>query len=243
MKKYLLQISLIALIFNSCQQDQKILKAYESETLKIIQISEHVFQHVTYLDAKNYKSYPCNGMVYVKDNEVIVFDTPTNNQASLELINWIGQKNIRAVVVTHFHNDCLGGLGAFHTKGIQSYATKQTIQLAKGNNEKILPQNLLTNLNEFQIGKQLVFTKYFGEGHTKDNIVGYIPSEKTLFGGCLIKELNASKGNLADANTEDWALTVEKVKNEFTDVDYVIPGHGKSGGKELLDYTIDLFKL
>lgn len=63
-----------------------------------------------------------------------------------------------------------------------------------------------------------------------------------MFGGCLIKELDATKGFLGDANVSEWSNTVEKVKHQFPNVQIVIPGHGKIGGKDLLDYTIKLFK-
>jgi metallo-beta-lactamase class B len=84
--------------------------------------------------------------------------------------------------------------------------------------------------------------EYFGEGHTKDNIVSYFPSEKVLFGGCLIKEVNASKGYLGDANISEWSGTVQSVKRKYGNAKIVLPGHGKPGGMELLDYTIELFK-
>ena len=72
--------------------------------------------------------------------------------------------------------------------------------------------------------------------------MGYFPSENILFGGCLIKELEATKGFLGDANVGDWSKTVEKIKKEYPNLKIVIPGHGAIGGSELLDYTIQLFK-
>ena len=63
-----------------------------------------------------------------------------------------------------------------------------------------------------------------------------------MFGGCLIKELNAGKGYLGDANVTDWSGTVEKVKMEYPNVKIIVPGHGEYGSKKLLDYTINLFK-
>jgi metallo-beta-lactamase class B len=62
-----------------------------------------------------------------------------------------------------------------------------------------------------------------------------------IFGGCLIKEVGAGKGNLADANTIDWSNTVRKIRDEYPDVKRIVPGHGQPGGIELLDYTIKLF--
>jgi metallo-beta-lactamase class B len=37
-------------------------------------------------------------------------------------------------------------------------------------------------------------------------------------------------------------VTVEKIKNDLPDLKFIIPGHGNPGGKELLDYTVELFR-
>ncbi len=95
------------------------------------------------------------------------------------------------------------------------------------------------NLN---IGNEAVHIEFCGEGHTCDNIIGYFPLEDIMFGGCLIKEAGAGKGNLAEANVEEWSETVRKVKMKYPKVKKVITGHGKYGGIELLDYTIELFE-
>lgn len=240
--RQLLRIVFSIIIFNACNPEKQVLNDYTSDILKIKRISEHVFQHTSYLETKSFGNIPCNGMIYFNGNEVIIFDTPTNNKASSELINWVGNNHIKAIVITHFHIDCLGGLGEFHVNGIKSYATSHTIKLAKEAKKEVLPQNDFNDTYKFQIGNEIVLAKYFGQGHTKDNIIGYIPSEKTLFGGCLIKSLDAPKGNLSDANTSEWSLSVENIKNEWPYLTTVIPGHGKRGGIELLDYTIELFK-
>jgi len=240
MKKIVL-IIVFFLFLTGCKQ-VKNLENYESELLKIERITNNVFQHVSYLQTKSYGKVACNGMVYIKDGEAIVFDTPTDNNASAELITWLGENKVKAIIVTHFHVDCLAGLEQFHSSGVASYATHKTIALAKANNEKILPKNGFDNQKEFKIGNEIVKAEFYGEGHTKDNIVGYVPSEKALFGGCLLKAINAPKGNLADANVLEWPKTVRNLKVQIPEVEFVIPGHGESGGIELLDYTIDLFE-
>jgi metallo-beta-lactamase class B len=63
-----------------------------------------------------------------------------------------------------------------------------------------------------------------------------------LFGGCLIKELEANKGYLGDATIADWSNTVEKIKKQYPNLKIVVPGHGEHGDQGLLDYTIKLFK-
>jgi metallo-beta-lactamase class B len=92
-----------------------------------------------------------------------------------------------------------------------------------------------------QAGGIKVTNQFLGEGHTKDNFVAYVPSDKVLFGGCMIKALDASNGYLGDANIAAWSAAIQKVKSTFPEIVIVIPGHGKVGGVDLLDYTAGMF--
>ncbi|MBC2846771.1 subclass B1 metallo-beta-lactamase [Winogradskyella flava] len=241
MLKRVLQIVLVISSFIGCKKQPSV-ELYESKTLKIEKINDKLYRHISYLQTNDFGMVPCNGLVYINNNEAIVFDTPANNSASKELIEIINKKNkIKAVVATHFHIDCLAGLNEFHKKKIKSYANNLTIALAKQppNN---LPQNGFDNKFQLTIGNETIILQFFGEGHTKDNIVAYLPSEKAMFGGCLVKSLSSTKGNLEDADTIKWSNTIKKIKREFIDLDIVVPGHGKTGGMELLDYTEKLFE-
>ena len=217
---------------------------FKSESLEIRQISDHVYQHTSFLQTESFGKVACNGMIVFDKNEAIIFDTPPDNKTSLELIKWVENGlnfKIKAIIPTHFHEDCLGGLEAFHQHKIPSYANNLTIKFATLNNSAI-PINGFDQIMQLKLGNKKVLAEFFGEGHTKDNVIGYFPDEKILFGGCLIKESGANKGNLADANINAWPLTVTKLKEKYPDVEIVIPGHGKIGGLELFDYTIKLFQ-
>jgi len=217
---------------------------YKSNDLIVTQIAENSFLHTSFLQTNDFGNVPCNGLIVRNSNEAIIFDTPTNDKNSEELINWIKETlkcKIIAIIPTHFHDDCLGGLKAFHQNEIPSYAYFKTIELAKENN-LVVPENGFKDSLILKVGDENITAKFLGEGHTIDNIVGYFPSENVMFGGCLIKEIDASKGYLGDANVADWSVTVEKVKKEYPDVKIVVPGHGEYGNIKLLDYTINLFK-
>ncbi|MEL6143089.1 MAG: subclass B1 metallo-beta-lactamase, partial [Bacteroidota bacterium] len=215
-----------------------------SDDLNITPLTSKTYLHTTYLDIPGYGKFPCNGLIFAKRGEAIIFDTPLSDSLSTELINWVESElgaTVQAVVVTHFHIDCLGGLASFHARGIPSYANAATISLATQDSLTTLPQQGFEESRELTIGGQTVVLRHFGEGHTIDNIVGYISSEQVLFGGCLIKEVGASDGNLADANVPEWSNTVREIKAAYPELKVVIPGHGKTGGIELLDYTIEHF--
>lgn len=219
-------------------------QSYTSQTLEVHKIAEQVYQHLSFLETQSFGKVPCNGMVVIDQQEAIIFDTPTTDQASLELIDWVEKSlgcKVKAVVATHFHEDCLGGLQAFQQRGVHTYASHRTIALAKANHTAVPAYSFDTELY-LEVGNEKVQVLYPGKGHTHDNVVGYFPKAEAMFGGCLIKELGAGKGNLADADTVAWSQTVAELKASYPRVKYVIPGHGKVGGPELLDYTIRLFE-
>lgn len=241
-------IILFSFMIISCNSQKKenfkAKEIYKSADLIITQISENTFIHTSFKQTNDFGNVPCNGLVVKNNNETIVFDTPTNDKGAEELIQWINEKlhsKIKAVVPTHFHDDSMGGLQAFHHKKIPSYSYSKTIEFAKENHFTV-PQNSFSDFIILKVGDKETITKFFGEGHTKDNVVAYFPDEQILFGGCLLKELEAGKGYLGDANISAWSGTVEKVKKEYPDVKIVVPGHGEYGDGKLLDYTIQLFK-
>jgi len=219
---------------------------YKTKNLIIVRISPHVYQHISFLETASFGRVPSNGAVMVNSKQAIIFDTAADKESSAELIKFVTKSlkaKILAVIPTHFHEDCVAGIEVFNKYSIPVYASNRTIQILKDNGNAYASQ--FKGINEqlvLKVGSDKVMIDYIGEGHTKDNITGYFPSEGVMFGGCLIKELGASKGNLEDANVQEWPLTVRKLKQKYPNTVSVIPGHGSSGGAELLDYTVKLFQ-
>lgn len=243
-KKFTLLFPIFLFLIPLQGKSQNVDVAYNSETLRIVRISENIYRHVSYLETETYGKVACNGLIFIKNKEAAVFDTPAKNKVSVELLNWLTKdmkSKVKAVVINHFHIDCLGGLEAFHKQGITSYSSNKTIELAK-NDSSTIPQIGFEGENELDIGGERVHNSFFGEAHTKDNIISYIPSEEVIFGGCMVKSINASKGNLQDANVNAWPKTIQSIKEHYPNLKVIVPGHGKSGGMELLEYTIELFK-
>lgn len=219
---------------------------YQTDNLIIQRLSEHIYVHTSFLNTETFGKVDCNGMIVVNGAEAIVFDTPADDASSEELIHYLAEKlqcRIKAVIPTHFHEDCVAGLEKFNARDIPAFASRMTIELLKDNNSNFSqPINAFDGSLALDAGGKAVVVEYFGEGHTKDNVVGYFPEDNALFGGCLIKASGASKGNLADANVNAWSSTVSKLRQKYPQAAIVIPGHGKPGGAELLDYTVGLFQ-
>ncbi|MFY0688240.1 MAG: subclass B1 metallo-beta-lactamase [Cyclobacteriaceae bacterium] len=232
------RISLLFLSIAAFAQDPIVI----SDELELIPISEGVYIHESYLQTDEWGKVGCNGLLYISDGEVAIMDTPTSKAGTTDLIKWIKENNltIKAVIPNHFHADCVEGLAQFHDIGAPSYGYELTSDLAKANGATA-PKELFEKSLTLNIGSKTIIATYFGPGHTHDNIAVWMPEEKIIFGGCLVKKMNAGEGNLADANVTIWPSTIEKIKSAYPEAAIVVPGHGKHGGVELLDYTIELF--
>jgi metallo-beta-lactamase class B len=215
-----------------------------SNDLELIKISEHSYIHISYMEIPPWGRVSSNGLIYINNNKAYILDTPGNDALTKILISWLKDSmklEIEGVVVTHWHDDRMGGLNEVHKYGIKSYSHKLTGEIAKSKNlpiPKVVFQDSLTLGDNNEI-----ICKYLGAAHTVDNIVVWIPDEKILFGGCMIKELKADNlGNIADADINAWPKTLKTVRSEFSMAKIVIPGHGLYGGIELIDHTIGLLE-
>lgn len=213
-----------------------------SDDLELIPLSKNVLIHKSFTDSEKFGRFSSNGVIYIQNGEAIIADTPVDTSITRQLVNWLFEQKIKisAVVVNHHHHDALGGLSVFNNLKIPSYGYIKTKELAE-EDKLVPPSDTFDQYLKLELGNSYIEARFFGEGHTEDNITFWIPDEKILFGGCLIKSLKSGKGNLEDANTEEWANTVSKIKRYFPNAETVVPGHGSHGGTELLDFTIRMF--
>lgn len=186
-----------------------------------------------------------NGIVYMNQNDALIVSTPDSDVETQNLIDWVTQeqnKNITGYIIDRWHPDAMEGLDIVHKNGIKSYSFELTRMIAK---EKGLPIPKIgfDPKIEIQVGNEKVICHFLGEAHTKDGIVVWIPSEQILFGGNEIRNYNGWIGNIADASIYNWSETAKRVKDEYDAAKIVIPGHGKHGGIELIDYTIELYNV
>ena len=244
MKTAIIYISLFLLLFQLAGYAQPATSPIKiSEDIKLIPLSPKAYLHVSVSEMKGFGKVSSNGLILVDNRQAFLFDTPVTNEQTKTLVTFVADSlhaKISGFVPNHWHNDCMGGLEYLNTLGVKSYANQMTIDIAK---EKGLPvpeqgfkDSLSLKLNGIEID-----CYYLGGGHSTDNIVVWIPSEKILFAGCMAKEMQSKTlGNLSDANVAEWPETIQKVIDKFPSAEIVIPGHGQIGGKELLKHTLEL---
>ena len=152
-----------------------------------------------------YGKVGANGLIVINGQIATMIDLPWTNKQAKILFDWIEKKHkatVKAVVPTHSHDDCAGGLGEAHKRGADSWALVETIEkLKKG--KRTVPQNDFTKTKRLECGDIIVELAYLGGGHTTDNTVAWIPSHKVLFSGCLVKSLDAKNlGNTKEADLD-----------------------------------------
>jgi metallo-beta-lactamase class B VIM len=191
--------------------------------------------------------FPSNGLL-VKDGEALALvDTAWGERPTEELLDWVARELRRPVVravVTHFHDDRMGGASVLAARGIPFFGHPSTRALA-GKKPGPLPEALegVAEVGEtVRVGPLEVL--FPGPAHTLDNVAVFLPEAKVLFGGCAVKSLDAKTlGNVADADLPSWPSAIRRLQQAFPGAEVVVPGHGAEGGPELLAHTLALLEI
>jgi len=223
------------------QIDHKTIKV--SNDIELIELSENAWVHVSYASLPGFSRFASNGLILVNGREAFLFDTPVTDSLTMNLVSWLNDTmklKVVGFVPNHWHNDCMGGLRFLQNQKIESYANQMTIDIARSKNLPVpahgFKDSLLLQLADIQIK-----CYYLGAAHSLDNIVVWIPSERILFAGCMVKSLNSNDlGNTADGDLIVYPETIDKVISKFPDAKIVIPGHGQFGGMDLIRHTREL---
>ncbi|WP_083631118.1 subclass B1 metallo-beta-lactamase [Labilibacter marinus] len=218
-------------------------KIFIDKTLQLVHLKDSIFLHVSWYPYGGGKPYPSNGLLVVKNGKAIMIDTPPDNKKTKKLYEFLLSKmniEVTYLIPGHFHIDCMGGIDFLHKQGVHSLCGSMTYEKCKTEG-LTLPNEYFKKEKVLNFNGLTAECKYFGGGHSFDNITVWLPESKVLFGGCMIKDVKANgMGNLSDASVNEWDGTVMKIQDEYPQAEIVIPGHGDYGGKELLAHTIEV---
>lgn len=214
-----------------------------SHDIQLVKLSEHAYVHVSYADMPPFGRVGSNGLVLVNGKEAFLFDTPANDSLTRMLVSYLRDSmgvQIAGFVPNHWHSDCMGGLGYLKSIGVESYANQVTIGIAESKHLPV-PDHGFTDSLALNLGDMEIECYYPGPAHSLDNIVVWIPSERILFGGCMVKAAGSRNlGNTADGDTVQYPATIRRILKKYGNARYVIPGHGETGGPELIRHTLEL---
>ena len=216
--------------------------------LTVTPLNDQVSVHTTY-GIVGKTPFPSNGLIIKTKAGIVLVDTgwdsDTNTDNTRQLLQWVADnlhQPVRLCIVTHAHEDKMGGISELRKAGVRVISTpltaRKSVKLGFESPEGILP-----NDTTFSIGQEPIRCYFPGQGHTSDNIVVWLPNQQILYGGCLIKSVAAfGMGNLADANLAEWAGSIRNVMSQFGNAQIVVPGHQDWGDTKSLEHTLTLLE-
>ena len=200
------------------------------------------------------KGFMNNPAFTVTDNSVVVFDPASSLKAGeglLKKIKKITDKPITHVFITHVHGDHWLGNQAIKAAypDAKLYAHPQMIEAAndgEADNWVTLMENLtegatkgtaaivpdiaLSDRQEIKIDNITVRAYLDDWAHTKSDAMFVIPEEKVLITGDNVTYRRIAR--MSDGNFQGNIASIEKALE--AEVEIVVPGHGPTGGKEIL---------
>ncbi len=201
--------------------------------------------------AKNVYAYTTEGdpnsAVVIGDDSVLVMEaqaTPVMAQALIEKIRTVTDKPIKYLILSHYHAVRVLGASAFH--GAEIIASDKTLEMINERGEQdfksetdrfprlfrsvesiphlTYPTQTFAKEMTIHLGKRKVELKHLGAGHTRGDIVAWVPDCKALFSGDLL-EYGAAP-YCGDAQLAEWPATLRKIS--ALGAETAVPGRGNA---------------
>lgn len=209
-------------------------------------IGPKLWMHTSYLDLPGIGPIASNGLLVLREDDAILVDTAWTDPQTEDILRYAAavlDRPVRTAVVTHFHQDKMGGIGALHRAGVETWAHPLTNELAPTvdfeparNVIAFDAAGFATGPAAAALGPMRVF--YPGPGHTRDNIT-VMPEAGVAFAGCLIKGENArSLGNLEDADIASYAASARRFGNAFPQASIILMSHSAPEGRDAIRHTV-----
>lgn len=211
----------------------------EEKQISFVEIAKDVYAYTTQGDP--------NSAVVIGDDSVLVMEaqaTPVMAKALIEKIQTVSDKPIKHLVLSHYHAVRVLGASAF--EGAEIIASEQTYEMILERGEQdfksetdrfprlfrsvesiphlTYPTQTFANSMTIHLGKRRVELKHLGAGHTRGDIVGWVPDCKALFSGDLL-EYGATP-YCGDAQLEEWPETLQKISALQSET--AVPGRGNA---------------
>jgi cyclase len=195
----------------------------------------------------------CNNAIIEMKDYLIIVDAnfPSGARAALEDARKVSPKPVKFVFDTHHHGDHLYGNPVWTKMGAVTIAyqgvfdelkryeparfqgtAKSRPDVAELKSDAPEPPKQTFTKSPFVMSDETrrVELRFLGWAHTRGDGFLYLPKEKVLCTGDAA--VNGPYNYTADANIGNWPRVMDAAMK--LDVQYVLPGHGPSGGREIL---------
>ena len=194
-----------------------------------------------------------NNIWVIFEDYVVVVDANFPKEAAdvIEAIRRTTDKPIRYVLDTHHHGDHSYGNGVFSQEGASIVAQANCARLLRvdgpaefkqagrpptGRKDVAasvlkVPNVVFDDKLVLDDGKQRVEFLFFGHAHTAGDAFAYLPRHAIICTGDAC--VNGAFNFMGHSDSASWIRVLERVQQ--LDVKMVLPGHGPSAGKELLE--------
>ncbi len=217
--------------------------ADDSTAVELARVSERVWVHTSYATINGFRT-DSHGLLVCGPGGEILVDTCWNDGQTRALLDRIQaelHKPVLLAVITHAHDDRIGGIRALLDAGVKVVSTPLTSGKARAAGYPSPLSELDPRITQLRVGGLSLEVFFPGPAHTADNVTVWVPEDKVLFGGCLVKSLgSANLGNTAEADLKRWPDSIRALVGKYPDARIVVPGHGPWGGAELLAHTLAL---
>ena len=215
------------------------------------QIAQNVWQYTSYLDLPGFGAVPSNGLIVIRDRDALLVDTAWTDEQTKHILDYASsklQRPITAAVLTHAHQDKMGGVGALHAMDVATYAHPLSNRIAPEKDLVPARHSLSFDDRGWTSGETAdalspLRIYYPGPGHTDDNITVAVNGTSIAFGGCLIKGSKAETlGNLAEADVDYYATSVANFAAAFPRAETIVMSHSDVDNRDAISRTLKLAK-
>jgi cyclase len=186
-----------------------------------------------------------NSGILVTDSAVVVIDSKMSKPAEhlyKTAKEKAGSKPI-ILINTHYHGDHVNG--NVYYKGDKIYIGGYDKEFVNNNiKAEDLPNIFVKDSLLLNLGNESLLMVNLGQAHTFNDMVVYLVNHKVLFGGDLIQnKTNPFLKKESGADADKWIMALDRIIKGF-DIAIIVPGHGKTGGRELAstmkEYFVDM---
>lgn len=215
--------------------------------VSLARLSDTVWLHTSTRELEGVGSFPSHGLLVEHPDGGLLIDSAWGQTATIELLEQIERelgKRPRAAIVTDFHDDRAGGTAALEAAGIDVWSSPGIISRLRGASQPAPAHALEESSWAGKLADVSVEVWFPGAGHSPENLVVWLPDQRVLFGGCLLRPYESrGLGNVADADLDAWGPTLKAVRERYGTAQTVVPSHGNVGGPEILGHSLALVEI